>query len=169
MTWLLCGEDELVKNWIIDRIDYVHRLTSYVAIGVFSGDRVIAGVAYHGYQPEYGTIQMSMAAVSPMWAKKSVIKRLLQYPFEQLSCYKVMIDIKINNVKALKTFKSIGFEREAVLTDVYGKGQHGAILQMSKPYYTQAYGGKKYDDVLIQTARKPEFEQEVVLNHSVVN
>lgn len=153
MICLLCGEDELVKNWIIDRVNNLYRLDPCIAIGVLSGSRIIAGVAYYGYQPEFGTIQISMAAISPMWAKKKVIKRLLQYPFEQLNCYKVMLDVKIDNTKALKTFKNIGFEQEATLNHVYGVDQHGVVLHMLKPYYVQEYEARNYGNVLIQMAR----------------
>lgn len=140
MTWFLYGEDEAVKNWIIDKIDYVHKIDSCVTIGVISGDRLIAGVAYHDYQKRYGVIQMSMAAISPMWAKAVTIHRLLRYPFEQLNCYKIMISIRLDNLKALKTFKNIGFVQEAILSHVYGKGKHGAILQMLKPDYNRIFG-----------------------------
>ena len=165
-TWLLCGEDELVKNWIVERVDGLHRLNSCTAIAVMSGKRIIAGVAYYNHQPEARWIQINMAAISPMWAKKSVIKRLLQYPFEQLNCYKIMLDVNVNNTKALKTFKSIGFEQEAVLSHVHGVNQHCAVLHMLKSYYVQEYGVKPYDEVLVQIARKPEIQQEIISNHS---
>lgn len=140
MSWLLCGEDEAVKNWIIDKIDYVYRLDSCVCVGVMSGNRMIAGIAYHGYQPEYSTIQVSMAAISPMWAKRHIVKKLLEYPFEQLDCYKIMISVKAINLKALKTSRHAGFEHEAVLRHFYGKDQHGVILQILKPYYNRMFG-----------------------------
>lgn len=140
MSWLLYGEDESVKNWIIDKIDYVHRLDPCITIGVVSSDRLIAGVAYHDYQSRYGVIQISMAAISPMWAKGVTIHGLLRYPFEQLNCYMIMASVKLGNNKALKTFKHIGFRQEAVLSHLYGKDQHAAILHMLKPDYNRIFG-----------------------------
>lgn len=140
MTWFLYGEDESVKNWIIDKIDHMHDLELYVTIGVVSGERLIAGVAYHDYHKRHDVIQISGAAVSPMWAKGAIIHQLLRYPFEQLNCYKVIANVKLDNLKALKTFKNIGFRQEAVLSHLYGKDQHAAILHMLKPDYNRIFG-----------------------------
>lgn len=144
MTRFLYGEDEKVGNWIIDKIDDMHQLDfdKCVTIGVVSGDKLIAGVVYHDYQKCYGTIQLSMAAVSPMWAKGVIIHELLRYPFEQLNCYKIMISIRLGNIKALKTVKHIGFVQEAILSHVYGKNRHAAILQFLEPDYNQIFGVK---------------------------
>lgn len=147
MSHLLLGEDEMVKKWIIDKIDYVHNIDPCVTIGVISNHRLIAGVAYHDYQKRYGVIQISMAAISPMWARKIIIYGLLRYPFEQLCCYKVMASVKTDNVKALKTFRSVGFRQEAVLKHTYGKGQHAVIMEMLKPDYNRIFGadnGQKF-------------------------
>lgn len=140
MNGLIYGEDEKVKNWIISKIEYVHKLDPCAAIGVGSKDRLIAGVAYHDYQKQCAVIQISMAAISPMWAKRVLIHELLRYPFEQLDCFKIMISVKLDNIKALNTFSSIGFRQEAVLGHSYGKGQHAVIMRMLKPDYNRMFG-----------------------------
>lgn len=140
MSWFLYGEDEKVSNWIIDRVDCLHRLDPCVTIGVVSGDRLIAGFAYHDYQEHSGVIQISMAAISPMWAKAVIIHRLLQYPFEQLNCFKLMAVVEPDNVKALKTFKNIGFRLEFVMRHMFGENRHASILEMLKPDYHQIFG-----------------------------
>lgn len=135
MIELLYGHDKIVTKWVIDKIEDLHRLDPCVAIGVKNGSKLIAGVAYHDYQPEAHNIQMSMAAISPMWAKKEIIRKLLEYPFEQLNCFKVFLNVGVDNIKALKTVKHIGFIQEAVLQHAYGEGQHCAILYMLKSDY----------------------------------
>ena len=149
MSRFLYGADNTVKNWIIDKIDYVHKLDPCVTIGVISSDRLIAGVAYHDYQSQYGVIQMSMAAISPMWAKKRIINRLLRYPFEQLNCYKVIINIRMDNIKALRIFKKIGFKQEAVLHHNYGVNQHAVIMRMLKP--DEDRGFKEYGEIVTRS------------------
>ena len=139
MNKLLYGHDELVTKLVVDRIKDLHRLDRYVAIGVINGSNLIAGVVYHDYQPESRNIQMSMAAISPMWAKKETIGKLLQYPFDQLNCFKIFLNIGIDNVKALKTMKHIGFIQEAILQHVHGKDQHCAILGMLKSDYQRKF------------------------------
>lgn len=140
MSWFLYGRDKEVSNWIIDRVNCLHDLTPCVTIGVISGDKLIAGVAYHDYQIHYGVIQMSMAAISPMWARKDTINRLLRYPFEQLNCYKVMAVVEPSNVKALKTLESIGFRLEFIMGHMFGKDRHASIMEMLRPDYDRIFG-----------------------------
>lgn len=139
MSELLYGHDKLVTKWVIDRVDSLHRLECCVAIGVSSGSKLIAGVVYHDYQPEARIIQMSMAAISPMWAKKEIIWKLLQYPYDQLDCFKILLSISVDNIKALKTMKHIGFVQEAILNHNYGKDKHAVILGMLKPDYQRKF------------------------------
>lgn len=140
MTWFLYGEDEAVKNWIIEKVDCLHELDPCVTIGVISGDRLIAGVAYHDYQKRYGVIQMSMAAISPMWAKAVTIHQLLRYPFEQLDCFKVMAVVEPENIKALKTLTSIGFIQEVIMKHMFGEGNHAVVMEMLKSDYNRIFG-----------------------------
>lgn len=140
MSHLVIGDDINVRNWIIDKIDYVDELDPCVAIGVASHDRLIAGIAYHDYDKRHGVIMISMAAINPMWARKNILYGLLRYPFEQLDCYKVIISVRLNNVKALKTFNSIGFRQEAILEHTYGKDNHAVIMKMLRPDYNRIFG-----------------------------
>lgn len=142
MIKLITGHDDYVKNWLIDRIDDLYRLDNCVTIGVVSNDKLIAGIAYHDHQPEYGMIQISFAAISPMWARQRTIRKLLQYPFIQLRCHKVIVSVKAENLKAIKTFKHIGFIQEAILGHNYGKGKHAVILRMLRPDYDRIFGGE---------------------------
>lgn len=140
MSWFLYGEDEAVKNWIIERVDCLHKLDPCVTIGVVSNDKLIAGIAYHDYHMHFRLIQMSMAAITPMWAKKDIIKRLLQYPFEQLDCFKVMAVVEPENSKALKTLNSIGFRQEVIMRHMFGEGKHAVVMEMLKPDYNRIFG-----------------------------
>lgn len=140
MISLVHSDNDYVKNWIIERIDSLDSLSTCVTIGVVSDGRLIAGVAYHDYHVRYDHIQISMVAISPMWARKHIIKQLLGYPFEQLNCYKVGLHVEVGNEKALRTIKKLGFTREAILSHSYGKGKHAVLLRMLKPYYIHKYG-----------------------------
>lgn len=141
MTHLISCQDGIIRDWIIDKIDYLYRLDKCVVVGVIGdSDKIMAGVAYHDYQPECAVIQMTIAAINPMWAKQRIIKKLLQYPFEQLGCYKVLISVRIDNHNALKVMKKIGFVQEAILAHNFGIKQHAVILRMLKPDYNKLYG-----------------------------
>ena len=137
---IVFGEDAYVAAWTADKLPQVSDFGLCTALGVVSGERLIAGIVYHDYQPQHGTIQLSIAAISPMWAKKENIKELLKYPFEQLECYKVWTAIAADNEKALKVNAHIGFKKEAILAHQFGKKRHAVMSRMLRPDYDRLYG-----------------------------
>jgi hypothetical protein len=65
-------------------------------IGVIENGTLIAGLVYHNFDPEAGTIEISAAALpGKPWMSRETIKRMFQYPF--LGCHCQMI---INRVDA---------------------------------------------------------------------
>ena len=103
---------------------------------------MLAGVVYHDYQPEYGTIQLSMAAVNPMWARRENLRALLSYPFNQLGVFKAWIATASDNAHGLKTFEHIGFKREATLAHHFGMKRHAVICRMLRTEYDRLFGDK---------------------------
>jgi RimJ/RimL family protein N-acetyltransferase len=141
VTSLLIGCDEQVARWVVERIPHVDDFGPSVGIGVVNEGRMLAGIVYHDYQPENQTIQLSMAAASPMWARRPIIAGLLKYPFEQLGVYKVWTGTPADNEKALKVNKHIGFKQEAILAHHFGPKRHGIVCRMLAPDYYRIYGG----------------------------
>jgi RimJ/RimL family protein N-acetyltransferase len=142
---LLFGHDQSVADWVAERIPNVSGggFKDCTAIGVVgSGGKPLAGVVYHDYQPEFGTIQISMASDSPVWAQKGIIRALLHYPFIQLGAFKAWIAVALDNKHGLKTFQHIGFRREAVLAHQFGRRRHAVILRMLQPDYIKMYGAE---------------------------
>lgn len=145
---LLCGQDELVSNWVADRIPWVagRDFGPSAAIGVVSEEcGLIAGVVYHDLQrwadgDDGGVIELSMAASNPMWARKENIRALLAYPFEELGVFKVRIATPHTADHNIRTFEKIGFKREAVLANEYGRQLHAWIGRMRQPDFTRIYG-----------------------------
>ncbi len=121
---MIYGEDDYIAPWVSDKIPYAGDFGPCVTMGAESQGRLIAGFVYNDYQPQFGTIQLSMASISPMWARPETIKEVLRYPFEQLGCYKVWIAIMQGNEKMLKVTAHIGFKREAILAHHFGRKKH---------------------------------------------
>lgn len=136
---LVYGHTPAIKEWVESQIPHVSDFGPCEAIGIMGGNSLIAGVVYHDYQPDFGTIQLSMAAINPRWAKKGNIAQLFKYPFEQLKCYKVWTATPIDNEKALRVNSHIGFTREAVCNSMFGKGRHGVLMRFLEPDYNKLY------------------------------
>lgn len=141
---LLYGFDEYVTAWVAERIPDVaaYGFTTGRAIGVLSdnGNKLIAGVIYHDYQPDYKTMQLSMASSNSMWARRAIIAELLAYPFIQLGVHKCWISIPSDNEKSLKTTQHIGFKKEGTLAHQFGKGRHAIMSRMFKEDFNRLYG-----------------------------
>lgn len=142
---ILHGADADVAAWVSARLpefadgDLVER--PHAALGVVRDDgKVVAGWAFHDYQPTHGTIQLSAAAVAPTWARREIVAGLLAYPFRQLGVYKVWAAIGLWNEPALNAAKSIGFKQEAVLAHHFGRKKHAVILRMLEPDFRRNYG-----------------------------
>lgn len=140
---LLYGQDQLIVDWVAERIDFAPAVAfgPCAAIGVVKNNRILAGVVYHDLQKDFETIQLSMAADSPLWARRSVIAGLLSYPFKQLNIYKAWIATPLTSDHALRTFYKIGFKREAVLAHHFGRKKHCVMARMLSPEFDRLYGG----------------------------
>ena len=142
---MLFGCDAEIAEWVADQIPHVHgSFEPCAAIGIVSNEgALIGGVVYHDYQKESSTLQLSMAATNPMWAKRGNIIGLLDYPFNQLGVYKCWIATPLTSEHALKTFRHIGWKREAVLAHHFGPKRHAVICRMLNPDFMRLYYGKK--------------------------
>lgn len=139
---LLFGQDQIVATWVARHIPHMQsEFGPSSAIGVTdeSGEPM-AGVVFHDYQPAYGTIQLSAAAISPRWATKRIVARMLHYPFGELKVHKVWTATQHQNERALKFNEGVGFKREGVLRDHFGTGIHAVICRMFDNDYRRRYG-----------------------------
>lgn len=141
MHTLLCGRDAEVSEWVAQRIPWVTSsgFDQCTTIGVVSGTGLIAGVVYHDYHHDHETIQLSMAAESPMWARRENLRALLAYPFVQLGVFKVWIATPHDHAHGIKTFEHIGFKREAILAHHFGRKKHAWIGRMLQPDFTRIF------------------------------
>ena len=136
------GDDANVSRWVAERIPHVDDFGPCSALGVVnSKGEPVAGVVFHDYQPKCGTIQISMAANTPRWATKRIIKEILAYPFYQLGVRKVWTATPHTNERAIRFNIGIGLKKEAVLANHFGK-EHSVVCRMFRKQYEQLYGKK---------------------------
>lgn len=137
---LVFGQDAAVGEWVARRIPHVTTpFVNFTAIGVSIDGKPVAGVVYSDYVEEFGTMQLSMAADTPRWAGKGVIRALLHYPFEQVGINKLWTSTLATNERALKFNKGVGFTREAILRHQFGRKNHAVICSMLANEYRKRY------------------------------
>lgn len=141
MNRLIFGCDAEIAQWVSEHIPQIRgrEFGPCSAIGIAGNGKLLAGVVYHEYKPAFKTIQISMASVSPMWARRENIYALLHYPFRQLNVFKVWTGTPHDNLRAIRANEHIGFKREAVLAHQFGPKRHAVVMRMLQPDFTRLY------------------------------
>ncbi len=92
------------------------------AIGVAGDDgRVMGIIAFHDWQPEYRTIQVSAVADDPRWMRaRDAFDAMWRYCWDVCTVDKIWSATPARNTRALRFVRGLGFEQEAVLERHYG-------------------------------------------------
>lgn len=107
-----------VADWVASRLTETTRFKDGQALGIFgAGGQLLAGVVYHGWRPQTGNIEASVAAVSPRWARRGVLRAVFHYPFEQLECRRVTAIVADHNERSRRFLEGIGFVQEGVMRE----------------------------------------------------
>lgn len=88
-----------------------------VCMGVIkTGERpeLIAGVVYHNWSPEAGTIELSAAATSKLWLTRPVLKAMFSYPFEQVGCQMIVLRVSERNTTMVSIALRYGFKSHLI-------------------------------------------------------
>ena len=145
---LLFNEHELVVGFVrrllTDHLGSVSRFDMSQSIGVTLDGELVAGVIYHDYRPQVGDIQLSVAASSPRWATRSIIRELLAYPFEQLSCRRITATVRGDNRRALRFDAGIGFVVEGRMRAYNTEGVDQVILGMMREEWREGPFGRTH-------------------------
>jgi RimJ/RimL family protein N-acetyltransferase len=144
-----------VSAWTAKRIPHARgRIGNfYFAVGVVSEEgKAIAGIVFSDYYPDYGTIQVSVAAETPRWATRGIVAEILSYPFFQLGAQKVWSAMPHDNTRAIRFNKGIGFKQEGILARQFGD-KHAVITRMFAEDYRRIYGAKTHGEKFSSTAR----------------
>lgn len=115
--------DPRVPDWVAAHIPDFGPASNFgpcIGLGVGMGGVLIAGVVYSDFQPCYRSVQLSMAATSPAWARRTTIRALLNYPFKQLGVGRVTTLTRASNERAIRLNVGLGFAREGIIREGYG-------------------------------------------------
>ena len=140
---LIVGMDDYVARWVAEKLPHAPDFGECTTMAAVSGNRILAGFVYTDYMKKYDTIQLSLAAASPRWAKRETMRGVLAYAFEQLGCFKVWLAIAIENDMMRRTTAHIGFTQEAILAHQFGENNHAVVERMLRPDFHRIFGEEK--------------------------
>lgn len=121
--------DERMIGWVSERLNGTHGPRDWpgaTAIGLASGDKIIAGMIVTNYSRYTRNCEVSFAADTPKWATKPSIRAMLRYPFEQLGCQRITTVIARSNTRSIRFNEGIGFKQEGVMR--LGAGHEDALI-----------------------------------------
>jgi RimJ/RimL family protein N-acetyltransferase len=144
---LVRDDSENVAAWVASLLPDVRPMgfVSCKAIGVVSKDGdPLGGAVFHDYQPQYKTISVSCAAVSPRWLTRGIVAEILGYAFDEIGMFKLWSAVSIHNHRSLKLIQGLGFTKEGTLRHQFGAKNHAVIFGMIAPEFTAKYRKDRY-------------------------
>jgi RimJ/RimL family protein N-acetyltransferase len=127
-------QHSLVADFVARMIPHVrHGFGNCTAIGVVNDDdELIAGVVYHHHSPEDGTIAMSGAALSGFqWLTRGMLRVMYEYPFLQLRCQMVIMNVPASNRRLLRQLAAGGY-RFVTLPRLFGREEDGVYCCLTE-------------------------------------
>lgn len=130
---LLTGQNDLVANYVAAHVPACSTgWPGWIAtVGFVLDGELIGGTVYHGYEPEWGLIEMSSAASSPRWLTRDTLRAILGYPFLELNCRNVVMRVSSLNTRMCSIAERFGFSRHA-LPDLRGEGEDDVVYILSR-------------------------------------
>jgi RimJ/RimL family protein N-acetyltransferase len=107
---LLYGQDATIEEFVrsvYGRADIV--FPGGRGIGVQEQGKLIAGIVFHDWNPDAGTIEMSVAAVSSRWLQRKVMAAVARYVFDGAKVQLVIMRTSEANTKACRAAAALGF------------------------------------------------------------
>jgi len=124
------GSDMEVADWVASHIPEFKVDENSTALGVIRDGELIAGVIYERYNGVH--VEVSIATADPRWAKRSTLKTLFGYPFNQLRCKAITVLVPSSNMESLNLATKLGFRPEAFIKYSAHDGSALVVLKMFK-------------------------------------
>jgi RimJ/RimL family protein N-acetyltransferase len=90
--------------------------------------RMVAGLVFHNYSPEYGLIEVSAAATDRRWASRTVLNAACDYIFAH--CQMAVARTGTDNTATRRLWKAMGAE-EIILPRMRGRAASEALLMLT--------------------------------------
>lgn len=142
---------QLLGPWVWEQMgSTTYSSTGKSAMGFVDDDGTVRwAVVYDNYEAG-GSVQMHTAITDPKYVTRRAISAVFEYPFYQLGVKKVLGFVNSENLKALSLDLRLGFEVEAIVNDVYERGDL-YILSMTQEQ-CRWLRGKDYGQASQRTA-----------------
>jgi hypothetical protein len=106
------------------------QFANFTTLGFLRNNEVVAGVVFHNWYPQYGTVEISAASTDKRWLNRTTIKVILSEAFHVKQCQTVFARME-PDVPHARIFEAIGFVR-TILPQMRGKGKDELLFTLTE-------------------------------------
>jgi RimJ/RimL family protein N-acetyltransferase len=100
-------------------------------VGVIDNDgRLVAGWAWHEWNPHAGTIEFSGASTTPKWMTREILHELFAYAFDGIGCQMIVTRNSEHNTRLHRQLKRYGFDRIDI-PRLFGRDENGVVWTLT--------------------------------------
>jgi hypothetical protein len=152
------GQDELVADFVarskiasgaVTRASFPDK--NLRAIGIANADNeLIAGIVYFSFNPDAGTIEMSVEALrGHRWLTPSTLALMFQYPFIGCGCQMLITKTMARNQHILRMLSAMNF---TLILHPRAGGRHedGVVAQLTYEDWLESKFCKRYKHHIVE-------------------
>jgi RimJ/RimL family protein N-acetyltransferase len=129
---MLFGRDEQVAQFVANMIPGCETgFGNCKAIGVVDETgELVAGMVFHDWQPRPGLMQISSASTTPRWLTAEVRHKMFSYPFDEVGCQMVVLQVSAANERMVRIAKAFGFTPHFIAR-MRGRNEDGYVFTLT--------------------------------------
>lgn len=117
MLHYVYGHDKAIADFVAQMIPHCrYGFGNCKTIGVIdAAGRTIAGIVFHNWNPQFGLIEITAAALPrSRWFMRETIRRMYGYPFDIAQAQMILHWVRADNTPLLRQLAAIGCTRTLV-------------------------------------------------------
>ena len=144
MIEFVYGHDEEVSRFVSGLIPQTrgHGFGRCKTIGIIKDGAPIAGIVFNNWNPEAGTINFTIASLSPVWLSRAVMRRMADYVFDEVHCQMLIGHARSSDERILRQLAIVGFMFVAV-PRLYGRHEDGVLCLLTQENWLSGPIGRR--------------------------
>jgi hypothetical protein len=127
------GHDGIVSAFVARLIPHCARGFGFniKTVGVVDSGDLIAGIVYHEWNPEAGTIEISAAALpGEPWLSRETLRRMFEYPFLECKCQMLVQRIPVEDERQQYMMSRFGYSLIKI-PRMFGRDRDGVVATLT--------------------------------------
>lgn len=136
---LLYGHDKKVEQFIAQLVPGCPEgFGASRCVGVIDNSgTLVAGWAWHGWNPHAKTIEFSGAALTPRWMTRAILQELFAYAFNKVGCQMIVTRNSATNTRLHRQLEAFGFTR-IEFPRLFGRNEDGVVWHLTDDAWKQS-------------------------------